>query len=48
VLGIQPYPVWIEVAAWAAYLVPMIIIVAWPASARRRPAAAAAAQPAEQ
>jgi len=49
VLGIQPYPVWIEVAAWIAYLVPMIIIVAWPASARRRPAAAVApAQPAEQ
>jgi hypothetical protein len=41
--------VWIEVAAWLAYLVPMIIIVAWPARARRRPAAAAApAQPAEQ
>jgi len=49
VLGIQPYPVWIEVAAWIAYLVPMIIIVAWPAGARRRPAAAAVpAQPAEQ
>jgi high-affinity iron transporter len=47
VLGIQPYPVWIEVAAWIAYLVPMIIIVAWPASARRRPVAASA-QPAEQ
>jgi high-affinity iron transporter len=49
VLGIQPYPVWIEVAAWIAYLVPMVIIVAWPARTRRRPAAAAApAQPAEQ
>jgi high-affinity iron transporter len=49
VLGIQPYPVWIEVAAWVAYLVPMVIIVAWPARARRRPAAAAApAQPAQQ
>ncbi len=31
VLGIQPYPVWIEVAAWLAYLVPMAIVVAWPA-----------------
>jgi high-affinity iron transporter len=31
VLGIQPYPVWIEVIAWLAYLVPMLIIVAWPA-----------------
>ncbi len=49
VLGIQPYPVWIEVGAWIAYLVPMIIIVAWPASVRRRPSAAAVpAQPAEQ
>ena len=34
VLGIQPYPVWIEVIAWLAYLVPMAVIVAWP----RRPA----------
>jgi high-affinity iron transporter len=34
VLGIQPYPVWIEVIAWLAYLVPMVVIVAWPA---RRP-----------
>ena len=49
VLGIQPYPVWIEVAAWIAYLVPMVIIVVWPARARRRPAVAAApARPAEQ
>jgi high-affinity iron transporter len=31
VLGIQPYPVWIEVISWLAYLVPMLIIVAWPA-----------------
>jgi high-affinity iron transporter len=30
VLGIQPYPTWIEVIAWLAYLVPMITIVAWP------------------
>jgi high-affinity iron transporter len=36
VLGIQPYPVWIEVAAWVAVLVPMAAVVAWPA--RRRPA----------
>jgi high-affinity iron transporter len=36
VLGIQPYPVWIEVIAWLAYLVPMTVIVAWP-SGRRRP-----------
>ncbi len=39
VLGIQPYPAWIEVAAWLAYLVPMAIVVAWPA--RRRPRAPA-------
>jgi high-affinity iron transporter len=45
VLGIQPFPVRIEVIAWLAYLVPMIAIVAWPA--RRRPrAAASAAHPA--
>jgi high-affinity iron transporter len=35
VLGIQPYPTWIEVIAWLAYLVPMLLIVAWPS----RPAA---------
>jgi high-affinity iron transporter len=40
VLGIQPYPVWIEVIAWLAYLVPMTVIVAWP-SARRRPSPSA-------
>jgi high-affinity iron transporter len=39
VLGIQPFPVWIEAIAWLAYLVPMIVIVAWPG--RRRPRAAA-------
>ena len=36
VLGIQPFPVWIEVAGWVAYLVPMMAVVAWP-SGRRRP-----------
>jgi high-affinity iron transporter len=49
VLGIQPYPVWIEVIAWLAYLVPMLVIVAWPARGYRRapaamPAGAAAAR----
>ena len=39
-LGIQPRPAWIEVIAWLAYLVPMPIVVAWPA--RRRPRAPAA------
>jgi len=37
VLGIQPYPSVIEVIAWLAYLVPMTVIVAWPA--RRKPTA---------
>jgi high-affinity iron transporter len=41
VLGIQPFPAWIEVAAWLAYLVPMIVIVTWPGRrARRSPATA--------
>jgi high-affinity iron transporter len=44
VLGIQPFPVRIEVIAWLAYLVPMLVIVAWPA--RRRPSAAAQSAPA--
>jgi high-affinity iron transporter len=44
VLGIQPYPVWIEVTGWLAYLVPMTIIVAWPA--RRPGAGSRAARPA--
>jgi high-affinity iron transporter len=30
VLGIQPYPAWIMVIAWLVYLVPMVLIVAWP------------------
>jgi high-affinity iron transporter len=42
VLGIQPYPVWIEVVAWLGYLVPMLLVVAWPARRRvARPAPAA-------
>jgi high-affinity iron transporter len=44
VLGIQPFPTWIEVIAWLAYLVPMVIIVAWPA--RRRPQPAPSVAPA--
>ena len=42
VLGIQPYPAWIEVIAWLAYLVPMVVIVAWPPRDRRATPAAAA------
>ncbi|HTW04050.1 MAG TPA: iron uptake transporter permease EfeU [Streptosporangiaceae bacterium] len=41
VLGIQPFPVWIEVAAWLAYLIPMALIVAWPARRQRRSPATA-------
>jgi high-affinity iron transporter len=37
VLGIQPYPVWIEVIGWSAYLVPMLAFVTFPRR-RRRPA----------
>jgi len=36
VLGIQPFPVWIEVIAWLAYLIPMVLIVAWPAGQARK------------
>jgi high-affinity iron transporter len=44
VLGIQPYPVWIEVIGWLVYLVPMAVIVAWPT--RRPGAGSRAARPA--
>jgi hypothetical protein len=29
--------VWIEVIAWLAYLVPMLLLVAWPSGAARKP-----------
>ncbi len=54
VLGIQPFPVWIEVIAWLAYLVPMLLLVGWPSGPpkKRSPAAPAPApaigQPAQQ
>jgi high-affinity iron transporter len=35
VLGIQPKPTLVEVAAWAAYLVPMLLVVLWRPRARR-------------
>ncbi len=47
VLGIQPYPVWLEVVAWLGYLVPMLVIVAWPARQHLR-VGTAAAHPAHQ
>jgi len=36
VLGIQPFPAWIEVIAWLGYLIPMVVIVAWPAGQARK------------
>jgi len=36
VLGIQPFPAWIEVIAWLAYLIPMVVIVAWPTGQARK------------
>ncbi len=40
VLGIQPYPTRIEAIAWLAYLVPMLVIVGWPAGRKPKPAPA--------
>jgi high-affinity iron transporter len=51
VLGIQPYPAWIMVTGWLVYLVPMVMIVAWPARRSRpapAPVGAAGPQPAGQ
>ena len=54
VLGIQPFPVWIEVIAWLAYLVPMLLLVAWPSGQAKKPRQVAPApsraigQPAQQ
>ena len=36
VLGIQPRPTAIEFVGWLLFLVPMLLIVLWPAPARRR------------
>ena len=44
VLGLQVYPVWIEVAGYLVYLVPMLVLTLWPA--RRRQATAAKPSPA--
>jgi high-affinity iron transporter len=38
VLGIQPYPVGIEVIAWLAYLVPMLVVLSWPTTRKPPPA----------
>jgi high-affinity iron transporter len=35
VLGLQPYPVWIEVIVYLAYLIPMLAILLWPRAPRR-------------
>jgi high-affinity iron transporter len=45
VLGLQPYPVWIEVVVYLVYLIPMLAILLWPR--RGKPASAAAAARAE-
>jgi high-affinity iron transporter len=37
VLGIQPYPVWVEVISYAVYLVPMVVVLCWPQRSRRQP-----------
>jgi high-affinity iron transporter len=42
VLGIQPQPTVVEVAVWAAYLVPMLALVLRPTSRSPKPARAAA------
>jgi high-affinity iron transporter len=44
VLGIQPYPVWIEVIAWLAYLVPMGVLAGWPSGGTRGTPAGRAAR----
>jgi hypothetical protein len=46
--------VWIEVVAWLAYLVPMLLLVAWPSGPSKKPRPVAPApspvigQPAQQ
>jgi len=39
VLGIQPYPVLIEVLAWFLYLVPLLVYLLWPQRRASRRAA---------
>jgi high-affinity iron transporter len=48
VLGIQPFPAWIEVIAWLAYLIPMVLIVAWPAGQARKRGPVAASPAVQQ
>ena len=48
VLGLQPFPTHIELTAWVVYLVPMLVLVSWPARKRqggRRPSRAVATSP---
>jgi high-affinity iron transporter len=35
VFGVQPYPVWVEVFGYLAYLVPMLLVTCWPQPRRR-------------
>jgi high-affinity iron transporter len=41
VLGIQPYPVLVEVVAWCCYLVPLLVYLLWPPRRASRRAARA-------
>ncbi|GAY12638.1 iron uptake transporter permease EfeU [Pseudonocardia sp. N23] len=43
VLGVQPYPVVLEVVVWLVYVVPLLVYVLAPATKRRNPAPAPAA-----
>lgn len=45
VLGIQPYPVWIEVIAWLGYLVPMLLILCLPATRTQKSARPEVSEP---
>jgi high-affinity iron transporter len=46
VLGIQPYPVLIEVVAWFVYLVPLMVYLLWPQGGPARPVPAEEPSPA--
>jgi high-affinity iron transporter len=46
VLGIQPYPVTVEVVAYLVYLVPMLAYLLWPQRRAPRPSSATEPSPA--
>ena len=45
VLGIQPYPVWVEVIAYLVYLVPMLVVLLVPQRRKPNPSAAVVVEP---